>query len=249
MGIPAVTPPAAPAAESLGPAAASFDRGRQRLWWRICRRLPVVRKPIGVGPWTFDIACVPDEDWACARLEQAARTGQADEPRWQPYWIIPWESSQALAAHLLRQPLDHMWVLDLGCGVGLAGTVAAACGARVLLVDAVPEAILLARWNSWPWKSRAVCRCLDWRNGRLTRRFDWIIGADILYDAKDWPYLHDFWLWHLAPEGKVLLSEPTRPVADTFAQWAAANGWGVHEPPAVVIANRHIRFFQLERRR
>src|SRR5687767_3613897 len=42
-------------------------------------------------------------------------------------------------------------VLDLGCGMGLAGTAAAALGHRVTFADLEAPALLFARLNSLPW--------------------------------------------------------------------------------------------------
>ncbi len=221
------------------------DAKRLRLWLRIVRRLPVSRQVIIVGPQTFEIAYIPDENWACCRLEEAARLGQENNPRWQPFWIWPWESAQALAAYVIDLPIVSKSVLDLGCGLGLVGTVAASCGAQVVLVDAVPEALLVARWNSWPWRRQVRCRRLDWQRETLNTRFDWIFGADILYSCEDWPHLDRFWRRHLTSQGSVLLTEPNRPAADPFVAWARQQGWSVQELPHWRVRQSTIRFFQL----
>lgn len=116
-------------------------------------------------------------------------------------------------------------VLDLGCGMGLAGTVAAALGARVLFADLEQPALLFAALNSLPWKDRVRARRLNWREDRLGERFDLIIGADILYERAQWEHLDAFWRAHLAPGGTVLLGEPGRQTGDLFVEWIAARPW------------------------
>ncbi|MDB5355202.1 MAG: prmC 1 [Phycisphaerales bacterium] len=116
-------------------------------------------------------------------------------------------------------------VLDLGCGMGLAGTVAAALGATVLFADLEPPALLFAALNSLPWHQRVRTRRLDWQHDRLAERFDLILGADILYERPQWPFLEPFWRAHLAPNGSVLLGEPGRQTGDLFVDWIGQRGW------------------------
>ncbi|MDB5304568.1 MAG: prmC 1 [Phycisphaerales bacterium] len=120
---------------------------------------------------------------------------------------------------------DPPHVLDLGCGMGLAGTVAAALGAKVLFADLEPAALLFAALNSLPWRNRVRTRRLDWQRGRLAERFDLILGADILYERAQWPFLEPFWRAHLAPGGSVLLGEPGRQTGDLFVDWIKPRGW------------------------
>jgi predicted nicotinamide N-methyase len=138
------------------------------------------------------------------------------------------EASDAAAPHphsasspLLAAPR----VLDLGCGMGLTGTVAAALGARVLLADIETPALLFARLNSLPWADRVWARRTNWQADHLGERFDLIVGADILYERKQWEFLDAFWRAHLAPGGQLLLGEPGRMTGDTFLDWAPARGW------------------------
>jgi predicted nicotinamide N-methyase len=116
-------------------------------------------------------------------------------------------------------------VLDLGCGMGLAGTVAAGLGARVLFADLEPPALLFAQLNSLPYARRVRTRRVDWRVDRLGETFDLIVGSDILYERKQWDHLEPFWRRHLAPGGTVLLGEPGRQTGDRFPDWIATRGW------------------------
>lgn len=116
-------------------------------------------------------------------------------------------------------------VLDLGCGMGLTGTVATALGARVLFADLETPPLLFAQLNSLPWADRVRTRQLDWSTDRLGERFDLIIGSDVLYERKQWGHLETFWRAHLAPGGAVLLGEPGRPTGKAFPEWITARGW------------------------
>ena len=137
-------------------------------------------------------------------------------------------------------------VLDLGCGMGLAGAVAAALGARVLFADIEPSSLLFARLNSLPWASRVRTRRLDWRTDELAETFDLILGADILYERSQWEFLEPFWRRHLAPYGTVLLGEPGRQTGDLFRDWIESRGWTLRlSEEQVRDRPRPIRIFQL----
>lgn len=109
--------------------------------------------------------------------------------------------------------------------MGLTGTIAAALGADVLMADLETPALLFARLNSLPWGGRVRARQLNWQTDRLGERFDLILGADILYERKQWEFLDAFWREHLAEGGHLLLGEPGRQTGDTFLEWAPARGW------------------------
>ncbi|HSZ58753.1 MAG TPA: hypothetical protein VK797_23995 [Tepidisphaeraceae bacterium] len=116
-------------------------------------------------------------------------------------------------------------VLDLGCGMGLSGTVAAALGAQVMFADIETPALLFAQLNSLPYRSRVTTRRLNWRTDRLARSFDLILGADILYERAQWEFLEPFWRSHLSAGGVVLLGEPGRQTGELFIEWIRLRPW------------------------
>jgi predicted nicotinamide N-methyase len=116
--------------------------------------------------------------------------------------------------------------------MGLTGTVAAAMGADVTFADLEAPALLFARLNSLPFDPtgrRTRTHRLNWQTDRLGRRFDLIIGADILYERAQWDFLEPFWRAHLARDGSVLLGEPGRPTGEMFGEWITARGWQIEE--------------------
>ncbi len=163
------------------------------------------------------------------RLEKVSgRRNDSDQLR-LPYWAELWDSALAISRVLCRgtwgQPVEKMSVLDLGCGMGLTGAVAARLGMNVLFADIEPDALLFARLNSLPDASRVRTRRLDWRKDHPGEAFDLIIGADILYERKQWDSLEPFWREHLKPGGRLLLGEPGRQTGDLFLDWIAARDW------------------------
>ena len=130
--------------------------------------------------------------------------------------------------------------------MGLSGTVAAAVGYRVLFADLEPPALLFARLNSLPWSQRVRTRRVDWRTDRLGERFDLILGADILYERKQWDHLEPFWRAHLADGGAVLLGEPGRRTGELFVDWVRDRGWVLEEfAEPVETRSKPIRLFRL----
>ena len=130
--------------------------------------------------------------------------------------------------------------------MGLTGTVAAALGARVMFADLETPPLLFARLNSLPWADRVRTRRLDWRKDCLGERFDLIVGADILYERKQWDHLEPFWREHLAPGGMVVLGEPGRRTGELFIDWIRDRGWRLQrlEMP-VETRSTPIRLFEL----
>jgi predicted nicotinamide N-methyase len=137
-------------------------------------------------------------------------------------------------------------VLDLGCGMGLSGTVAASMGAHVLFADLEAPPLLLARLNSIDDAARVRARQLDWRRDKLGERFDMILGADIIYERSQWTHQERFWRQHLAPGAPVVLAEPHRQTGDMFMPWIKDLGWKLAEfEEPVETRPRPIRVFTL----
>jgi predicted nicotinamide N-methyase len=205
---------------------------RLRLLKRIERRYRLVTETVTVGSLTFPFSRVADPDKVLDevaaeedRLEKTSGRRVDGDYLHLPYWAELWDSAMGVALHLASRKEIPKNVLDLGCGMGLSGTVAAMLGANVIFADLEAPALLLARLNSLPSADRVRTRQLDWRSDKLDDRFHLILGADILYERKQWEHLEPFWRWHLCVAGHVLLGEPGRPAGDLFPDWIASRGW------------------------
>jgi predicted nicotinamide N-methyase len=208
--------------------ATGAERGRLALEARIRRRFETVCEVRRFHEVVVQFTRVANPDEAAAQLESALASTPEAMGDWQPYWVETWDSSVVLADELAGRDLAGVRLLDLGCGLGLTGTVAAAKGACVTMVDAAAPALLFARLNSWPWRQRVCVRRLDWRRDRLAGQyFPLIVGADILYDRDDWPFQEAFWRAHLADGGAVLLGDPGRSTGLAFPDWLTPRGWNI----------------------
>ena len=216
-----------PQCSESGVPEAALRRQRERLWARIQRRYETLEQRVSFQGVEIPILRVADPDLVLQQSVAAEAVVGAREASVQPYWAEAWESAVVAGRLLSQYELAGRRVLDLGCGLGVAGIAAAVAGASVLFADAVPAALLFARWNSWPWRTQTQVRRVDWRRDRLVTRFHVIIGADVLYQNDDWDYLDTFWRNHLAEDGRLLLTEPSRSSADHFPNWLASRGWEI----------------------
>jgi predicted nicotinamide N-methyase len=241
--------------EAAGPPADAGDDYR-RILCRIQRRFQTFSETVRLGPLEIPFTRIADPnrvlDEVAAEEDRIERVSGRRAPEDQlhlPYWAELWDSALALATFLVgRAPeVAGASVLDLGCGMGLSGTAAAECGAKVLFADLEPPALLFAQLNSLGNAGRVRTRRLDWRNDRLGEQFDLILGADILYERKQWDFLEPFWRAHLAPSGSVLLGEPGRKTGEMFVEWIVERGWSLTEfAQPVETRPRPVRVFELK---
>lgn len=170
---------------------------------------------------------------------------------WQPYWAEDWESSRALCWLLLEQEIAGQRVLDLGCGLGLTGAVAASQNASVCMVDNAEPALAFSKINCWKWQDSCEFEVVDWKSpSSALGEFDLIVGAEIIYDDEDWPYLSEFWKHHLKPSGRVMLCDPYRKTGREFRTWILDHGWSaVFRDKRIPDFARPINVIELQKRR
>lgn len=136
-----------------------------------------------------------------------------------PYWAELWPSAISLARYLSREDLNGVRAIELGCGVGLPSVVALARGASVLATDHYEAALDFAAHNARLNTGRALdSALLDWRAPEIEGfgRFDLVLAADVLYEARNAPALAALVPRLLAPGGEVLLADPRRADAPDF---------------------------------
>lgn len=180
------------------------------------------------GGRTFTITTVQDPDELLDDLIDAAPDCMAVVDERLPYWSSLWPSSLGLAGHLLDggaiEPGER--VLELGCGLGLGSVAALALDAHVTATDYEPDALRFARLNCLQNLGREpVTQILDWRSPPRGIRYDTLIGADLVYEARFYDPLIDCFNALLEPDGRVFLAEPGREIARPFFGRLAMSGW------------------------
>eukprot|EP00930_Biecheleria_cincta_P055391 TRINITY_DN41713_c0_g1_i1.p1 TRINITY_DN41713_c0_g1~~TRINITY_DN41713_c0_g1_i1.p1 ORF type:complete len:649 (+),score=93.12 TRINITY_DN41713_c0_g1_i1:71-2017(+) len=132
-----------------------------------------------------------------------------------------WSSALLLANELAQTPdiVRGRTVVELGCGCGLAGIVAALCGASVVLTDRDEECVELARESAEANATEIAaagghveCAVLDWEWPEVTQdevprifgNTDVVIASDPLYSATTIKALPRAATALLAPRGTLL---------------------------------------------
>ena len=147
-----------------------------------------------------------------------------------PYGVALWPSAIALAHEVASREDEfrERSVLELGAGMGLPGIVAGTVGGRVVQTDRDELALHLCQRNGVRNDAAGVeYRVADWTDWTDTARYDWIIGADVLYGAVLHPHLRTIFTTNLAPGGRVLIADPFRAVGLRFLERMEAEGWRV----------------------
>jgi predicted nicotinamide N-methyase len=154
-------------------------------------------------------------------VDRAALLGAVDPPD-PPYWAHCWSGARALAE---RVHVDAGRVLEVGCGLGLPGLVAARRGADVVFADRVdaPLRFVAASLAANGLSARGLVAAdmlrPPWRAG-----FDVVLAAEVLYDRATFPALAQALAGAIRPRGVVLLADGHR--IDTAAFYEEARRVG-----------------------
>lgn len=138
------------------------------------------------------------------------------------YWDRVWPPEVALSEFLIHQffptKLTGVKVLEIGCGTGLAGVVAAQLGAFTMFSDMVPltlegvkETCQLNRISNFD-----TCT-LDWSEKIASKeRYDLVLGSEVFYDEAILADISHVLEQVLAPGGKGMFCDPNRLGLDTI---------------------------------
>ena len=141
-----------------------------------------------------------------------------DDTEEPPYWAHLWTGALTLARYIDSCiDVQDRTVLDLGCGLGLTGIIAAQKGGRVIFADKEADAVSFA-WENARLNgcSQYEARSLDFTKEVLETRFSFIFGAEIVYDRPTFPALVRFLATHLSPAGRAILSDAKRTNTQDF---------------------------------
>jgi len=146
-----------------------------------------------------------------------------------PYWAELWPSSILMAETIVERAKTlpkGTWV-ELGCGPGLPGIMAAKTGRQGISSDYLQEALWLSELNAHQnnCSKQISFQNIDWRSPPSTVKADWILAGDVAYESRNFnPLFHTFDQL-LLPGGEIWIGEPGRPIADAFFQGLDARGW------------------------
>ncbi len=163
--------------------------------------------------------------WTVADLERyvdRAALLRGDDGPEPPYWAHLWSGARVLAD---RVPYDAGRVLELGCGLGLAGVAAARRGGRVVFVDRIAAPLAFVREtlraNGLSAAGLVVADAVvaPWRG-----QFDLVLAAELLYDRATFGALAAALAGSAAPNGRILLADAHRIDTADFYEAARAAG-------------------------
>jgi methyltransferase-like protein 23 len=147
-----------------------------------------------------------------------------------PYGVVLWPAAIALAHEIgaRRDALGGRSLLELGAGTGLPGIVAASLGASVVQTDKHALTLSVCRDNGRLNGVESIdYRQADWAQWDDNARYDWIIGADVLYAERMHPHLRRILEVNLAPGGRVLLADPFRSASLRLLEALEKDGWRI----------------------
>lgn len=129
-----------------------------------------------------------------------------------PLWAKIWQASLVLADLLARQaPKRGRSLLEIGCGIGVVGIVAAAFGHEITLTEHDGNALAFARANAEANGLASLTpRPLDWNAPDTGKRFDLLVGSEVVYRDRDFDPLLGLFAALLKPDGEVLLAAEMR---------------------------------------
>ena len=181
----------------------------------------------------LDFGRVRTQLFVVERLEEfvdgAALLRDADAPE-PPYWAHLWPGARALA-RLLATHVDcaERRVVEIGCGLGLAGLTAALRGASVTAVDTAHAALRFVQASAQLNGCRVTALRTDLCRAGLQGHFDYCLAADATYDPVLQTALANFLAAHLASDGRAWCAESVRTFDRGFQQACAAHGLQVTE--------------------
>src|SRR5262245_9928065 len=157
---------------------------------------PAALLDVEVGGRSLRLWSVPDLERLVDR--NALLRGDAEPP----YWAHLWSGARVLASYLSRfVDLRGRHVLEIGCGLGLPGVVAAVLGADVTLVDTAPAALAFAAASAAANGVACTTLASDFTRLDSALRFDVVLAAEVAYDRGRYGELAAVLWRHLRADG------------------------------------------------
>jgi predicted nicotinamide N-methyase len=178
-----------------------------------------VREQVFIDDHTFHIERPIDPD---ALFDHPwVRSAYASDT-YTPYWATLWPSARMLAKAVLREPWDTypqpVRVLEVGCGLGLAGIACLSRGLEVTFSDVDETALVFAKANANRNGFARGFRTLplDFRCPPDDVKYPVVIGSDLMYEERLVNPLVGLLAAVLEPGGVCLIADPDRAAARVF---------------------------------
>jgi predicted nicotinamide N-methyase len=199
---------------------------------------PLQRERIQVAGRTFTLERPASTD---TLLDHPAVFAAFARNEYIPYWTDLWPAARMLAAAILQhdwpayltQGPERPEVLEVGCGLGLAGLAAAACGLRVVLSDCDATALRLALGNArLNGLTEVRAMLLDWERPPAGWRVPVVFASDVIFESRHVAPLVRLLDELLLPDGECWLADQNRPAGGLFRQTLVARGFTYATTPS-----------------
>jgi predicted nicotinamide N-methyase len=178
-----------------------------------------IRETVFIDNYTFQIERPVDSD---KLLDHPWVRSAYAADEYVPYWPTLWPAARMLAKAVVRESWEAyprpLRVLEVGCGLGLAGVACLARGLHVTFSDVDETALAFAatnaRLNGFTTGFRTMP--LDFRAPPENERYPVVIGSDLMYEARLVEPLVGLLSAVLAPGGVCLIADPDRLSARVF---------------------------------
>jgi predicted nicotinamide N-methyase len=129
-----------------------------------------------------------------------------------PFWVKLWEAAMILADLMMATPPpEGKRLLELGAGLGAPGIAAALNGYQVTLSDYEAHILEFQRISAAANGLKGLeCRIIDWKKPPELKKFDTLIGAEILFREEFFEPLLQVFRQYLAPGGVIYLAHDVR---------------------------------------
>jgi predicted nicotinamide N-methyase len=139
---------------------------------------------------------------------------QYEKDKFMPYWAYQWPCATViynyLCAHATTIIPQNSLVCELGCGLGILSALLNKNRIKSIAIDIAPDACKYADYNIKSNGAGSAVVCLDWRAIPFTAEFDFVIGADILYEDRWIPTVLGFLDQTLKTGGSAIFADPQR---------------------------------------
>jgi predicted nicotinamide N-methyase len=155
-----------------------------------------------------------------------------------PYWAELWPSAIAMSRYIIDNQIvmPDMTVTELGCGLALPAIVAGKMGAHIIATDYLNEALLFANqnWDLNNIKQNVLFKKMDWRMPDIACKADLLLASDVAYEERAFAPLLDTFKKLLNPNGKIIITEPNRPISKFFFSNLHTEGYQVKHTDMMV---------------
>ena len=159
-----------------------------------------------------------------------------------PYWADIWPSSEALFKICCNKTIERQsCICELGAGLGLISAAIAKQNptSEVISTDINFEANIYANEN---FKLNRIengnSLCCDWRFSPFKKKFNLILGADILYEERWIEPVLMFIKDNLNEGGEAIISDPQRKHWGLFLKRAKILGFKINPLPDFPASNK-----------